>query len=195
MNLDRFTVKFFAKPGPVVDESIFIPIFHEWIRFGPIDGVLLDVADYRHVPDGPGVMLITHEINFALDHGDGRFGLLAQRKQGRDGSQAAKILELVRQAVSVADLLENDWRLDDSLRFEAGAFEFAANDRLQAPNTPASLAALLPHLQAVSAQLYPGRAVAVEPVVNDSRERLTVRFDAGQSLPLSELLAQVEALA
>ena len=30
--------------------------------------MLIDVADYRHVPAGPGVLLIGHEANYSLDN-------------------------------------------------------------------------------------------------------------------------------
>lgn len=195
MSLDRFTVKFFVKAGYSVDEALFIDIFHEWIRFGALDGILLDVADYRHVPYGPGVMLITHDINFAMDHGDGRFGLLAQRKRGRVGTQAKKIVDLLRQTVEFADLLENDWRIDGGLHFEAGAFAFASNDRLLAPNTPEAYAGLLPEVQAVAGTLYPGQNVAVSRVENDPRQPLTMWVDSGVSQPLAELAEKVGVAA
>lgn len=194
MNLDRFTVKFFAKPGASVDEAVFIEIFHEWIRQYKLPGVLLDVVDYRHVPNGPGVMLITHDINFALDHGEGRFGLLAQRKAGRGDELPAKLLDLIRQTVNFAFQLETDFRVAGKLRFEAGGFELASNDRLLAPNTAEAFAELQPAVQAVAAELYPGREVAISWVENDPRQRLTIRVAAG-ALATRQLLNRVGAPA
>ncbi|HEX9595476.1 MAG TPA: hypothetical protein VF982_01240, partial [Anaerolineales bacterium] len=72
MDIGRFCIKFFARPGYNIDDAIFIDIFHEWIRLKKLPGILLDVADYRHVPEGPGVMLLTHDINFAMDYSEGR---------------------------------------------------------------------------------------------------------------------------
>lgn len=195
MKLDRFTVKFFAQPGHSVDEQIFIEIFQEWIRLGALDGVLLDVVDYRHVPQGPGVMLISHQVNYALDHGGGRFGLLAQRKLGRAGDLPTKIAELVRLSLEFADLLENDLRVEGTLKFETGVFELAANDRLAAPNTDAAFAALLPQVQAAAESIYPGRGATVTRIANDPRERLTLRVDSGQALVIDDVIDALEALA
>ena len=194
MSLERFTVKFFTKPGATVDEVEFINIFHEWIRLFKLPGILLDVADYRHVPHGPGVMLITHEINFAMDHAEGRLGLLAQRKLGDDGSRQDKILDLIHQAVNFAFQLETDYRVAGKLRFDAGSFEFASNDRLLAPNTPEAFVDLLPDLQAVTEQLYPGRKVSITRAENDPRERLTIKVAAG-ALATRQLLNRIGALA
>ncbi|RME99069.1 MAG: hypothetical protein D6768_15895, partial [Chloroflexi bacterium] len=154
----------------------------------------LDVVNYRHVPQGPGVMLISHEVNYAMDHAEGRFGLLAQRKLGRAAHLPAAVAELVRLSLEFADLLENDLRVEGALKFEAGAFEFAANDRLAAPNTDAAFAALLPQVQAAAESIYPGRGATVTRVANDPRERLALRVDSGQSLEIDDVIDAVEAL-
>ena len=85
----RVCVKLFAaEPG--VPDSAFVPIFHEWIRDRALGLVLLDVADYTHVPDSPGVMLIAHEAAFSLDRTDGRLGLLAQQRRPIDGGRTRR---------------------------------------------------------------------------------------------------------
>ena len=66
---NRFCIKFVAQDASL-DEETLIPVFHEWIRERKLPGVMFDVVDYRHVPEGPGIMLITHEINYAMEHGN-----------------------------------------------------------------------------------------------------------------------------
>jgi hypothetical protein len=187
MNIERFCLKFFARPGAVVDDAIFIDIFHEWIRLKKLDGILLDVADYRHVPDGPGVMLITHDINFGMDYSEGSFGLLAQRKQGQGRTHQERLLALARATVVFGALLEADPRLAGRLRLEEGWFHYIANDRLLAPNNETGFAALQPDLAAVAALLYPGQSVKITHLPNDPRDRLTAVVEAG-SLNFSVLL-------
>ena len=193
MALERFCLKFFARPGTDVDEAIFIDIFHEWIRFKKLGGILLDVADYRHVPHGPGVLLITHDITFALDHAGGRFGLFAQRKLGQAGKQQEMILDLVRSTVTFGALLEADPRLAGQLRLEGGRFHFMSNDRLLAPNTETAFKALRPDLEAVGAIIYPGHEASITWVENDPRDRLTVAIEAG-SVDLPSLLETIGAV-
>lgn len=180
MTIERFCVKFLARPDTRIDDTVFIEVFHEWIRRHTLPGILLDVADYRHVPDGPGIMLITHDINFAMDYGEGGFGLLAQQKLGRGvASQSEGILDLVRATVTFGALLEADPRVAGKLSLEGGAFHFIANDRLALPNTAAGFAAIRPDLEAAAAVIYPGQAVSVTRFDNDPRDRLTVVVQAG----------------
>ncbi|ASC72390.1 hypothetical protein XM38_033470 [Halomicronema hongdechloris C2206] len=122
MTLDRFCVKFPAQPQASVDEAAFIPIFHEWIRDRTLAGTLLDVADYRHVPDGPGIMLITHEINYAMDRDRGELGLYAQRKLGPGATHQERLLHLLRQTAIFGSRLEADRRVAGSLKLQGGKF-------------------------------------------------------------------------
>ncbi len=195
MDLDRFCIKFFARPGAEVDEAIFIDIFHEWIRQKKLGGILIDVADYRHVPEGPGIMLISHEINFAMDHADGRLGLLAQRKLGHGRNHQERLLELVQATAAFGTLLEADLRVAGKLSLEGGMFHYMSNDRLLAPNTEASFAALKPDLAAAAAIIYPGhQGVSLTRLQNDPRDRLTVVVEA-RSLDMSVLLETVGVVA
>jgi hypothetical protein len=190
MNIERFCAKFFARPGTNINDAIFIDIFHEWIRSKQLGGILLDVADYRHVPDGPGIMLITHEINFSMDYADGRFGLLAQRKLGQGSNHQVRILELIRATAAFGALLEADSRLRGKLSLEGGTFHYIANDRLAAPNDDSSFAALKPDLEAAAHIIYPGRQVSITRLQNDPRDRLTAIVEAG-SIDMEVLLETV----
>jgi hypothetical protein len=194
MDIERFCLKFLARPGTKVDDAVFIDIFHEWIRLKKLGGILLDVADYRHVPEGPGIMLISHEINFAMDYSEGRFGLLAQRKQGYGLNHQERILELARATVAFGALLEADPRMRGKLSLEGGLFHYIANDRLVAPNSEAGFAGLKPDLEAAAAIIYPGLPVSVRRLENDPRDRLTVVVEAG-SVDLSVLLDTVGVVA
>jgi hypothetical protein len=193
MEPERFCLKFFARPDTDVDDEVFIAIFHEWIRYQKLAGVLLDVADYRHVPHGPGVMLITHDINFAMDRAAGRFGLFAQQKLNQAENRRDQILSLVRPTVAFGALLESDWRVKKNLSFEAGQFHLMSNDRLRLPNTDTAYAGILPDLKAAAAIIYPGREISLARMENDARERLTVTVDAGVSVNMKELVAAVSA--
>ena len=69
-----------------VDLAAAIPVFHRWIQQQALPGLLLDVADYRHVPEGPGVVLVAHEAIYGLDQGGGRLGLLYNRRTRLDAA-------------------------------------------------------------------------------------------------------------
>lgn len=188
MNPERFCVKFFATSDTQVeDEAIFIDIFQDWIKHRKLDGVLLDVADYSHVPGGPGVMLITYETNYAMDHGDGQFGLYAQRKVAEAGTQQERILSLIQSTVAFGKLLESDQRV--AVTLEGHRFLYMSNDRLNAPNTDEAFAAVKGDLEAIATQLYPGQSVTVTRVENDPSARLTAIVEAQSPVGIGALAA------
>ncbi|MGK7908903.1 MAG: hypothetical protein AB4040_16975 [Synechococcus sp.] len=189
MDLDRFCVKFFATSGANIDEAHYINIFHEWIRKDAIDGLLLDVVDYRHVPNGPGIMLISNETNYAMDREGGEFGVYAQRKLGGGETHTDKIVELVRATAKFGSLLESDSRLEGEFRLDGSGFLYMTNDRLNAPNTDETFAELKPDLEAAAAALYPGKAVTVTRIENDGRDRLSARVSVAESVKVAALAA------
>ncbi len=186
MDVERFYLKFFAREN-AVDETGFIPIFHDWIRLKSLPGTLIDVADYRHVPDGPGIMLISFEVNYAMEHGGGQFGLSAQRKVGGDGSHAERIVDLAKRTALFGCLLEGDSRVNGALTLGGGRFLYAANDRLRLPNTDEAFAALQPDLASAASALYGNQPFTVTRVENDPRERLTALVEAAGPVPISAL--------
>jgi hypothetical protein len=171
--LQRVCVKLYAAEPGIADDA-FVPIFHEWIRDRALDGVLIDVADYTHVPDSPGVMLITHDATFSLDRSDGRFGLLVQRRRPAEGDASEAIATALRQALAVADRLEADGRLAGRLAFDRASVRVDANDRLRAPNSEAGFDGLREFVRAGVGRVFPTASVHVARVATDPRERLAV---------------------
>jgi hypothetical protein len=171
-DLQRVCVKIYAPEAQVGDQE-FVPIFHEWIRNHAIEGlVLFDVADYAHVPESPGVVLVAHEAHFALDRSDGRFGLLVQRRVDMGAPSAEVIATTVRQAFQVVDELESDPRLKGRIRFDRSTVRIEANDRLRAPNTEDGWRAFEPVVKAGLAKASVGQGGRVSRVQNDPRDRL-----------------------
>lgn len=175
--LYRVCVKIYApEPEGLAggDAATFVPILHEWFREDSLGLVMIDVADYAHAPDSPGIMLVTYETSFALDRSDGAFGLFAQRRTSFDGDATAAVAETIRQALVVAEKLENDHRLTGKLRFDRSRIRVEANDRLRAPNSDAGYEAFSTIVKDAVEELFPGRDLQVERVVNDPRDRLSV---------------------
>jgi hypothetical protein len=186
-DLYRFCVKFYApEPAGLGDDAaVFVPIFHEWIREHALsDVVLFDVADYAHVPDSPGIMLVAHEVAFALDRSDGRFGLLAQRRTPSTEGPEELLATMLRQSLRVIELLEGDPRLEGRLRFDTSRIRVESNDRLRAPNTEEGSRVLEPIVSAAVGAVFPGVGAGAGRVENDPRDRLAleVRLDRDGSL-------------
>jgi hypothetical protein len=172
----RVVVKLYAPepPGITDDAAAFVPVFHEWIRKGALDLVMIDVADYAHAPDSPGIMLVTHEISFALDRSDGRFGLLAQRRTPVEGGAIEAIEGTVRHTLRVAELLEAEPSLAGQLQFDRSRIRVESNDRLRAPNTQLGFDTFAPVVLAALESILPGGQQQAVRVENDPRDRLAL---------------------
>lgn len=164
----RIGAKLYAENPEALDLPAFIPLFHDWIKEGDLDGVPIDVADYGHVPDGPGVMLIGHEADRSIDLGEGRLGVLYQRKREPEGALADRFAAAIAAADAMADAIEAD-PAAAGLRLGRDEILLRVADRLNAPNEDATLDALRPAIEAALATTRPGRAATIERAGDDPR--------------------------
>src|SRR5216683_2708414 len=71
MQLQHVNVKLLVQNPAEASLEPLIPVFHSWIENrAEDDELLIDVADYIHVPAGPGVVLIGHEGNYSFNGQD-----------------------------------------------------------------------------------------------------------------------------
>src|SRR5205814_1119849 len=119
-------------------------------RHALADHLLIDVADYKHVPEGPGTVLVSHEANIYTDQGEGRLGLLYFRKQPFAGAAtfAERLRATFRDALEACNLLEEEPALHGRVRFRTDELLFRVYDRLLAPNTDETFAEVKPELEA-----------------------------------------------
>ncbi len=145
-NLQRIALKIFLDDISVLNPADVIPVFHRWIQTQAVDGLLIDVADYSHMPTGPCVLLVAHEGHYVLDRAGGRLGLQYARRQPLDGPLPDRLAALGRILLRAGRLLETDTSLSGPVRFLGNTIECIANYRLLAPNRPETLTALRPAL-------------------------------------------------
>lgn len=149
MELQHLNVKLYAERPEGLNLGKFTPIFQRWIQDQVCkDELLLDVADYLHVPAGPGIVLIGHEADYSMDETDHRLGLRYNRKTGLGGNNGTRIQQALSATFRAASLLEQEPMLEGKLKFNREAFDLSVNDRALAPNTPQTFEALKPELQA-----------------------------------------------
>ena len=86
MNVQHINLKLFIANPEAVKLEEFGAVFNNWIQRRVTLELLIDVADYLHVHNGPGILLIGHEADYSLDNRAGRLGLLYNRKAQLDGS-------------------------------------------------------------------------------------------------------------
>jgi hypothetical protein len=172
--LEKFAVKFFAENPDGVELGPGVPVFHRWIQTHSVPGILIDVADYRHVPEGPGVVLVGHEADYSLDRSEGPLGLLYVRKRPQGGALSERLQTAFWSALQACERLEAEPEFRGRLRFRRDDPLLVLNDRLLAPNTPATYEAVKPELEAALGQVYPGRAIGLRREEGDPRRRLAV---------------------
>lgn len=160
----RIDVKLFTAPGKHVQPDALIPVFHGLIQRSAVaDELLIDVADYGHVVDGPGVMLLAHQGQYGYDLVKGKPGLLySMRRSGVEDAFAPSLRYALSHAAKMAALLEQEEALRGKLELDAGNLLVRVNDRLRAPNDAATAKALEPELRAVLEGAL-GAGLTIEP--------------------------------
>jgi hypothetical protein len=149
MDVFKIAVKVFASQDTLPPEQ-FVPIFHHWIQNQSVEGHrLIDVADYGHVVNGPGTVLVSSEANFYTDRAEGRLGILYSRKLPLPGSFQDRLRACIKEAVKAADRLERDPAVQGKLKFKTNEVLIRLNDRLLAPPSDATVAASKGDVEAV----------------------------------------------
>ncbi len=186
MQSTRIQVKFYASKSPEPDQ--FIPVFHRWIREQVLDEMAIDVADYGHVHEGPGVALVGHAFDYYWDLGESRPGLVYTRKRDAPAPEA-RLADAVRRALVGCRLLEQDAALP-GLAFRTDELLVRLPDRLHAPSTEAGYGELKAELAPLTEKLFSGAKVTLERVGGD-RELLAARVKATASPSVADLLARI----
>lgn len=209
IELQHINVKLLLQDAQALDLDPVIPIFHSWIQQQVADELLLNVADYRHVQAGPGIVLIGHEADYSLDNADNRLGVRYNRKAILEGNNQDCLAQAARAALAACQWIQQDKRLDGKLNFNGQDIEIFINDRLLAPNDTATREALRLEFQTFAEKLFGGSEYTLSfgsesssAEATDPRRLLTVFLHAANPLTVEDLtdnlksaLPQVEARA
>ena len=191
MNSQRVACKFYVKSETAdsIELKPFIGLFHRFIQDGELDGLLLDVADYAHVPNGPGILLVGHDFDYGLDLSGGRVGLLTTRKRYGDLPLADAVRGLLGSALRAIDSIERDGSVD--LRFETGEVTIQLIDRLAANNEESGYTAALEAIAPVLSELYGEKYEAVRAHADDPRRPLAITLTAQDAGSAAELAVRL----
>jgi len=134
MDFQHVNVKLLVSDPQSVNLEPLIPVFHRWIQAQVFEELLLDIADYRHVHDGPGIVLIGHQADYSLDNTHGRLGVRYNRKAPIDGRNWDRLKQAACSALQACQRLEAEAALQGKIRFNGQDVECFINDRMLAPN-------------------------------------------------------------
>ncbi|MEP7052316.1 MAG: hypothetical protein ABJB12_18260 [Pseudomonadota bacterium] len=183
---ERLQLKIYLEPKPHFEVEALIPVFHRFIREQLIKELLIDVVDYSHVPNGPGVVLIGHAADYYLGAMDGAFGLVYSLKRGGAAADG-RLSDALRRVLNVARLLEQDSALQ--LRFKSGELSLRLTDRLHAPNDDATFVSTKAEVEQLFGSVY-GGAVQVERLL-EAGGPLGLRIKAETSPAIEALLEKL----
>jgi len=192
MDLHKINVKFFTEKGSEIPLGDFIPVFHRWIQLDLLEGMLVDVAEYTHVSEGPGVLIIAHEANYSLDEMDGKRGFLYSQKRAGEKKPAEHLKTAFRRALQAAALLEQEPEFAGKLKFAVNHLQVSVNDRLAAPHTAEAHEELEKVLKPLLDYLYDGAHHLILAEKNPKkRTGFEVKID--KSVDLNALLGKLSA--
>ena len=179
MDLQKFGIKLYLKTNGSFKPKDFIPVFHNWIQEKVVsDHMLIDVEDYSHILDGPGVMLIAHEGHFSLDQEKQKPGFMYMRRRDLTGNFKERFKQVLAIATQAANRLTKNGIIQE-IYFSADSFRFIANDRRIAKNTLDNQGLYQDEVQMILEDMYPESKWEYEDV-SDGNERLafTVNFNS-----------------
>ena len=95
LSLDRIDLKLFLDDSVEVDWERCVQIFTEWLKADADEEEWLDIADYTHMPQGPGVIVVGPEKHVSIDDRRGELGLLYSRREPFSGTNVERLQQLV----------------------------------------------------------------------------------------------------
>jgi hypothetical protein len=187
------SVKLFVADDAGVRLKELIPVFHRWIKEDLLEDELqIDVANYEHVPKGPGIVLICDRAHYYFDLRAGRAGLRYRGRRQARAIGAAAVTRAFGSALQAARLLETDPVLEGRYRFRTDEVEFGIYDRLRAPSDEATLSAIRPVLEEAVQRLYGVDDASLE-LSSGSKEPFMVTIKVGASPSVEELQGRLTA--
>jgi len=192
MDFQHVNVKFLVREPEGVDLEPLIPVFHRWIQGQVCEELLLDIADYRHVPEGPGIVLIGHQADYSVDNTNGRLGVRYNRKALFDGTNQDRLKQAVCSALKACQRLEAEASLGGKIRFNGRDVELFINDRLLVPNREDVRKAFDADFRTLFDKLFRAGNYAMS-YETDSRRLLGVSAKASNSYSISELITNLSS--
>jgi hypothetical protein len=188
MDLQYLNWKVYLDNEAETEPDEWFEVLNGWIPDSP--EIFIDVADYKHVQDGPVVILVGHYLNLSLDHTGRRLGLLYDYKHPMEGSNEDKLRSSLLGLLRAAKRLEDESGFGHKPKFKAGELRFIVNSRAIAPNSAETLEAVKPELAKLLAKAFGEGAFTVEHDA-DPRQRFMVEVKAKGAPALADLIQRL----
>ena len=189
----RLSVKLNLNVGSSFDASSCIPVFHQWVGEKSMDELLIDVADYRHVSDGPGILLVGLEGDYGIEEAGGRFGLRYTRKRSIPNSFTDTLLLAYQRAVAACVSLRLDASVAEHFPDTHASVDITVFDRLKYATAASSPPSLIREVALLFASIYGASGAEAEYIGVDERRPLSIRV-SGEPPSFDRLKHRLDAL-
>lgn len=190
-DLQRIQIKIAAAAPVGLRLEPFIEIFARW-RKEPHPAEWVDLADYAHLPRGPGIVLVGQRCNVAFDLADPGPGILYTAKKGLIGSHTERLGAAIEWCLEFSKRLIAEPEFPKDVRLRTDSLELRFNDRLETPNTLETDAELRPAIEQVLDSLYGPGGYDLRPFGNRA-DFYGFSVRAKKAEPLDALLARTSA--
>ncbi len=194
----RIGIRFEIHQPATVDLEAVIPVFHRWIQERKLEAMMIDVADYKHVQEGPGVILLGHADDLGIDngvaYGSDVQGFYYVRKHARLPDiqpLGVRLQEIWQSALQAAALLEQETALQ--VVIDPTRIQLTILDRLAYPCTREALDAVRSEIAAFFAGALGTEALSLSHRDPDPRYPMTWQITAEGDFSLTALLDGLEA--
>ena len=141
-------------------------------------------------------MIVASEANIHMDRSDNRLGLLYVRKHPISGAKNFKetLKGVFACALAAAEKMQEDENLKGRLKFRTDEIAVGFNDRLIAPNSPATIAEYHPLVTAFFTKVFPGEKITAEPSSKSPKELIDLRVKSSGAASIAELIERVKTI-
>lgn len=188
MELQNLAVKLPVAPLTESTLAALIPVLHGWIQRRARPELLIDLADYRHVPEGPGLVLVGLEADYSLDHSRGRWGVRYNRKAPVTGSPEERLSQALTSALEAAQALASDSALAGGVHYPGQELEIELNNRALAVNDEKGIAALRGAIEPFLKTRLDGVGYEMKQAESDPRALPGLHLRFARAFTLEELL-------
>ena len=191
--LQKFDIKLNVSLADGVDHDTIcdrlLAVFGRWRSEEGEDTV--DLQDYSHVPQGPGIVLVSKRWVLSVDCRDGQPGLMISTRRNLDGTASERLAGAMRLLLEKGQRLLDEEEMQGAFTPQTGELEIALNDRLLLPNSSEIDDEIRPEVNALLGKLYGDAKCSLEKI-GDSKERLAYRVRVeGTNGGIAPLLAKL----
>ncbi|MBI4463409.1 MAG: hypothetical protein HY647_01785 [Acidobacteria bacterium] len=191
-DLQRIQIKIPSDAPPSLNLDSFLVIFSRWRKEKEHPAEWVDLADYAHVPRGPGMVLIGQRCNLSFDLADPAPGILYTAKKGLAGSLTERLVSALQGCLELALRLSAEPEFPPDVHLQTDWLELRLPDRLETPNTPATDRLLRPIVEHVLSTLYGHARYELTPQ-SDSKQCYGFSVRTRASQPLEALLERARS--